>query len=594
MKNEAKNTRNLISKESLGQLHVNGFDEEQIWQQIELENSDSIKKIIQQTAKLCALKDRIKLNLNPQDDKDDKDEDEEKSLSDDSSEEEEVELEKKQQEKKKKVTYSDAKKKENKIWGSAVDDKFFKLSELEKFLKNEDMREEKQLSGEKNDDDDDFDYYGAVPSDEEGYASDEKTDSRGETFNARKITYKGFFDPPEDENDKDEIDEDDSDISTIDINEKNLDTRDADFQDVNEDQDESEREMELVSSDDESEEDNFKQRVEKKSSDSKNETISKFQLDQEKLAKKISNLEQQNISEKPWQLKGEVSSERRPENSLLAEHVQFDHNTMPAPLITEETTKKLEDLILQRIKDSVWDDVVRKVKIIEQPFEYKRRITLDQEKSKASLAQVYEQEFLKKQMDDKTEEENPEHKEVKNMMRKLFAQLDALSNFHYTPKPPEPEVKIINNLPAIAAEEPTPSAVADSSLMAPQEIMDKAKFDIKSSTERTETDKKHERRLKKKNQSRKRKFEEMKEKTNNKVTSKNKYNKIEILKKLKETKNVTLADDLLNNDVISKKRTDLTSSKAFFNKLQDKMDAANSSNPTKKKSVNWSSKNLKL
>jgi hypothetical protein len=39
----------------------------------------------------------------------------------------------------------------------------------------------------------------------------------------------------------------------------------------------------------------------------------------------------------------------------------------------------------------------RKVKPKENPFEYKKRIVLDQEKSKQSLGEIYEQEYLKQQ-----------------------------------------------------------------------------------------------------------------------------------------------------------------------------------------------------
>lgn len=42
-----------------------------------------------------------------------------------------------------------------------------------------------------------------------------------------------------------------------------------------------------------------------------------------------------------------------------------------------------------------WDDVVRKEKPKEDAYEYKKRLTLDHEKSKLSLAEIYEQEYLK-------------------------------------------------------------------------------------------------------------------------------------------------------------------------------------------------------
>ncbi len=88
-------------------------------------------------------------------------------------------------------------------------------------------------------------------------------------------------------------------------------------------------------------------------------------------------------------------------------------------------------------------------------------------------------------------------------MRSLFAKLDALSNFHYTPnRSLEPEIKVLKNVASIAMEEVAPTATSEATLLAPTEIMpeaaDRAKAaELTGVSERTETDRKRERRKKK-------------------------------------------------------------------------------------------------
>ena len=50
---------------------------------------------------------------------------------------------------------------------------------------------------------------------------------------------------------------------------------------------------------------------------------------QDRLKKKINTLENEALQEKPWQLKGEVGANSRPENSLLEEVVEFDITQRP-------------------------------------------------------------------------------------------------------------------------------------------------------------------------------------------------------------------------------------------------------------------------
>ena len=186
------------------------------------------------------------------------------------------------------------------------------------------------------------------------------------------------------------------------------------------------------------------------------EVKSTHELRQLRLKKKIQKMEHEAIGQvgglgnedtKMWQMKGEITATDRPENSLLQEHLDYDTVSKQAPVITEQVSKRLEDIITQRIKDQAYDDVERKIKPVENPYEYKKKLILDQEKSKLSLAEVYEQEYLKQKsaleesakkpgmLDDDGNEEAPKEIDaIRKSMSILFSKLDSLTHFHFTPK----------------------------------------------------------------------------------------------------------------------------------------------------------------
>ncbi|XP_031811323.1 U3 small nucleolar ribonucleoprotein protein MPP10 isoform X2 [Sarcophilus harrisii] len=449
---------------------------------------------------------------------------------------------------------------------SIVDDKFFKLSEMEAFLENI----EKEEKEKKKDDEDDVDYFEEITSDED---SELFTDSpKKSSKSSRNLKYKDFFDPIESEDTASGNDD-------LELDEAEDENKESDYEEG----------ISEESEDDETEENENKQHEgvkkvtfalpdtkEAKDSDIFSEKSdsdgvkSSFEQRQEKMAERIKSLEKELLEQKPWQLQGEVTGQKRPENSLLEETLHFDHAVRMAPVITEETTLQLEEIIKQRIKDQAWDDVVRKEKPKEEAFEYKKRLTLDHEKSKLSLAEIYEQEYLKLNQEKKEEEENPEHVEIQKMMDSLFQKLDALSDFHFIPKPPVPEVKIVSNLPAITMEEVAPVHVSDAALLAPEEIKEKNKAgDLKTDTEKSATDKKRERRKKKYHKRMKLKEKEKRQKllAKTKPEQATKYNKAEASAQLKKLTKAGKASILKDEG----KDKALKSSQAFFSQLQDQV-----------------------
>ncbi|XP_006167299.1 U3 small nucleolar ribonucleoprotein protein MPP10 [Tupaia chinensis] len=465
---------------------------------------------------------------------------------------------------------------------SIVDDKFFKLSEMEAFL------ESVEKEGEwKEEEEEDVDFFDDVDSDEDEELLGSQKLKSGKS--SRNLKYKDFFDPVESDEDPTSVHDgelgSDQDEETVEATaaEGASDTgEDSDFEgseDSGPHKENSKRVTFALPDDEEIEDTNV---LDVKTSF--DEVKSSFEKRQEKMNEKIASLEKELLEKKPWQLQGEVTAQKRPENSLLEETLHFDHAVRMAPVVTEETTLQLEDIIKQRIRDQAWDDVARKEKPKEDVFEYKKRLTLDHEKSQLSLAAIYEQEYIKLSQQKTEEEENPEHVEIQKMMESLFLKLDALSNFHFTPKPPVPDIKVVSNLPAITMEEVAPVSVSDAHLLAPEEIKEKNKAgDVKTAAERTVTDKKRERRKKKYEKRLKTKEKEKRRKLLEKShpDEARKYSRAEASEKLRQLTRTGTASLLKDEG----KHKALKSSQAFFSQLQDqvKMQISDAKKTEKKK-----------
>jgi len=199
------------------------------------------------------------------------------------------------------------------------------------------------------------------------------------------------------------------------------------------------------------------------------------------ITEQIRQLEAANVAKKEWTLAGEARSTTRPLNSLLEEDLDFERAGKPIPVITQEVTEDLEELIKRRILASDFDEVIRRrPDDISSRFQ-RGRIELDDSKPKQGLAEIYETEYLRKVDPEnnphiKDEKLAEAHREIGTLFSDISRKLDALSSWHFTPKPPKPTISIIADAPAISMEEAQPSAAgggalaANVSMLAPQEV----------------------------------------------------------------------------------------------------------------------------
>ncbi|KAI9709170.1 MAG: hypothetical protein M1812_007755 [Candelaria pacifica] len=203
---------------------------------------------------------------------------------------------------------------------------------------------------------------------------------------------------------------------------------------------------------------------------------------QSKLSTEIRRLEAANVAKREWTLSGEARASDRPLNSLLEEDLDFERTGKPVPVITNEVSEGIEDLIKRRILAQEFDEVIRRRPdslITSNASTRRGRFELEDTKAQQSLAEMYEQDHLRKIdpegfMDKRDEKLKKEHSDIDTLWKDVCSKLDALSSWHYKPKPPTPSVNIVADVPTISMEDARPSAGADigggASMLAPQEV----------------------------------------------------------------------------------------------------------------------------
>lgn len=192
-----------------------------------------------------------------------------------------------------------------------------------------------------------------------------------------------------------------------------------------------------------------------------------------RLAEEIRQLENDNVAKKDWTLMGEASARARPKDSLLEDGMDFERTSRPVPIVTEEVTKTLEDMIRGRIAEGRFDTVTRKIPDAVHKFT-KPSFELDENKPSQSLAEEYEIAIQKQRNPGqfKTAKDlkiEAEHREIEEFYKNICYNLDSLSSWHYTPKPVTESLSIVTNAPAIEMEDAQPLTMSSASRLAPQE-----------------------------------------------------------------------------------------------------------------------------
>lgn len=198
------------------------------------------------------------------------------------------------------------------------------------------------------------------------------------------------------------------------------------------------------------------------------------------LGEEIRKLEAENVSKRKWTLAGEARAADRPLNALLEEDLEFERVGKPIAPITQEVNDDIEAMIKRRILAREFDEVIRRrpdslTSSDARPG--KLNFELSDQKSGKGLAEEYEDEHLRRTDPNFVEVQDArlkkEHKEIETLWKDVSAKLDALSSWHYKPRPVQAQMEVRVDAPVLSLEDARPTAggeVASASALAPQEV----------------------------------------------------------------------------------------------------------------------------
>ncbi|KAI6710794.1 hypothetical protein JHW43_006668 [Diplocarpon mali] len=200
---------------------------------------------------------------------------------------------------------------------------------------------------------------------------------------------------------------------------------------------------------------------------------------QAKLGEEIRRLEAASIAKREWTLAGEARAADRPLNSLLDEDLDFERTGKPVLEVTAEVSESIEELIKRRILAQEFDEVIRRRPDTGTTSARRGLFELDDTKPQQSLAEMYEEEHVKQHNPDtyvsKSDERiRKDEAEIESLWKDVSAKLDALSSWHYKPKPAAPSLTVVSDVATISMEDAQPTTAsaisASQSMLAPQEI----------------------------------------------------------------------------------------------------------------------------